>query len=175
MEVGTAHLAEGGVTSAALEESLRRCRAALTAMAAARFRNPADAEDAVQEICVRVLSKAAGYRPEGPLDHWVLTVGANAIRDRARRFQLRNAPIDRPPDEPGLSPHDAVERRETLDRVRRAMDALESDYRAPLLLHYLHGLEQSRIALLLDISVETLRTRLYRAIRKVRETLKVTR
>jgi RNA polymerase sigma-70 factor (ECF subfamily) len=168
-------VAEGGVSAAALEEALERCRAALSAMAAARFRNPTDAEDVVQEICVRVLSKAAGYRPEGPLDHWVLSVGANVIRDRARRLRLRNAPIDRPPDEPGLSPHDAVERRETLDRVRRAVDGLESDYRAPLLLYYLHGLEQTRIALLLDITVETLRMRLYRAVRKVREILKESR
>lgn len=159
-------------TAAELEGALRRCRGALTAMARAKLRNPSDAEDAVQETCVRVLSKAPEYRPEGPLDHWILTIGANIIRDRCRRLRVRNDLPISATDEPGLTPEHAVLQREALDRIRRAIEALEPCFRAPLLLHYVHGLEQPHIARLLEIPVETLRMRLYRGIRKVRETLK---
>jgi len=71
------------------QEALRALMPALYGLALARLRNAADAEDAVQEIVVRVLENLGSWRPDAPFEHWVFVVAANHVRNLARRRAVR--------------------------------------------------------------------------------------
>jgi RNA polymerase sigma-70 factor (ECF subfamily) len=154
------------------EEALLRLREAILALGRARLGSPEDAQDAYQETCLRVLRGAAAWRPEAPFEHWVFTIAANVVRDMLRRRQTRReAPL--PAAEPvALAPEGALEDGDELERIRRAIEALDPSESGPLLLHLLHGMPQREIAAHLDLPVEHLRVRLFRAIRKIRRAVK---
>lgn len=157
----------------ATPEALLRIRPSILALARARLHSFHDAQDATQETCLRVLRSLPSYRPTAPFEHWVFTIAANVIRDFLRRRQARSEnPVPPPPAAETLAPDQALADGDDLDRVRRAIDALDPAESAPLLLHLLHGVPQREIAAHLDIPVEHLRVRLYRSIRKIRRALK---
>lgn len=153
-------------------EELLRLRPSILALARARLHHFHDAQDAVQETCLRVLRSVDSWRPDAPFERWVFTIAANVIRDMARRRQVRReAPLP-PPEETLLPGGDALERGDDLERVRRAIEKLDPSESAPLVLYLLHGVPQAEIAQHLDIPVEHLRVRLFRAVRKIRRALK---
>ncbi len=156
------------------EALLLELRPSILALARARLGGFHDAQDAVQETCLRVLRGLGSWRPEAPFERWVFTIAANVIRDMARRRRVRQeAPLPAAPE--AVAADQALRDEDDLERVRRAIDALDPRESAPLLLHVLHGVPQREIAAHLDIPVEHLRVRLYRAIRKIRRTLNETR
>jgi RNA polymerase sigma-70 factor (ECF subfamily) len=152
-------------------EVLEKLAPSLLALARARLESLHDAQDAVQETCLRVLRSLQSYRPTAPFEHWVFTIAANVIRDMARRRAVRQG--TRPPslDVEVLRPDQALERDDELARIRRALERLDPEDSAPLILHLIHGVPPKEIADHLDIPVEHLRVRFFRAIRKVRRAL----
>lgn len=162
----------GGGDGPPCERDLVRLRPSILALARARLRNLHDAQDAVQETCLRILRNLHSYRPQGSFDQWVFTIAANVVRDMLRRRRTSREFPATPGDAPTLPPQDALGHDDDLDRVRRAMAALDPGESAPLILHLIHGIPQREIAAHLDIPVEHLRVRLYRAIRKIRRALK---
>jgi len=153
------------------EDSLLRLRPSIVALARARLGNLHDAQDAFQETCLRVLRGLDAWRPDAPFEHWVFTIAANVVRDMARRRQTRQEARLPAPEAEALSPDEALSAGDDLERVRRAIDALDPSESAPLLLYLLHGVPQREIAAHLDVPVEHLRVRLFRAIRKIRRAL----
>jgi len=151
---------------------LLRMRPSILALARARLRSFHDAQDALQETCLRALRGRDAWRPEAPFEHWVFTIAANVIRDMLRRKNVRTEPLPAVPAAEPLAPDEALAQGDDLARVRRAIDALDPSEGAPLLLHLMHGIPQRDIAAHLDIPVEHLRVRLFRAIRKIRRALK---
>jgi len=152
-------------------EVLEKLGPSLLALARARLQSLHDAQDAVQETCLRVLRSLDSYRPTAPFEHWVFTIAANVLRDMVRRRAVRQAA--RPPsaEVDVLRPDQALEQGDELARIRRALDRLDPDESAPLILHLIHGVPPKEIAAHLDIPVEHLRVRFFRAIRKVRAAL----
>ena len=150
---------------------LEKLRPSLLALARARLRSFHDAQDAVQETCLRVLRSLDSYQPHAPFEHWIFTIAANVIRDTIRRRNLRTEARIPEPGVEELAPDRALELGDELARIRRALDALDPEESAPLLLHLVHGVPPRDIAAHLDIPVEHLRVRFFRAIRKVRRAL----
>lgn len=145
---------------------------ALLALARARLRSAADADDAVQETLLRALSNLSSYRPEAPFRNWVFTIAVNVIRNfgRDRRFAEEHRPL--PAEEVRLDPAEAFDAMEDLDRLRRTIAKLDAGEAGPLLLHHIHGVPQREVAAYLEIPVEHLRVRLFRTIQKIRRALK---
>jgi RNA polymerase sigma-70 factor (ECF subfamily) len=152
-------------------ELLQKLRPSLLALARARLHSFHDAQDAVQETCLRVLRSLDSYRPQAPFEHWVFTIAANVIRDLVRRRNLRQEVRVPAPEVDVLRPDQAVEQDDDLSRIRRALETLDPGESAPLILHLIHGVPPREIAAHLDIPVEHLRVRFFRAIRKVRRAL----
>jgi RNA polymerase sigma-70 factor (ECF subfamily) len=152
-------------------ELLERLRPSLLAFARARLRSFHDAQDAVQETCLRVLRGIDSWKPSAPFEHWVFTIAANVVRDALRRRNVREAVLPPAPDVDALRPDRAVEQGDDLERIRRALETLDPQESAPLILHLIHGIPPRDIAAHLDIPVEHLRVRFFRAIRKVRRAL----
>ncbi len=147
---------------------------ALVRMAAALV-GTADAEDAVQEAITRAWQAWPTLREPVALRAWLLRITANVCRDWLRgRFGTRNRlteplPADdalaRLDGDPGASDHTAA-----LD-LRRAINLLEGDLRVIIALRYYAGMDASEIGAALSMPSATVRTRLRRALFRLREQL----
>ncbi|MCA9046792.1 MAG: sigma-70 family RNA polymerase sigma factor, partial [Planctomycetaceae bacterium] len=74
-------------------------------------------------------------------------------------------------DGPAHEPHSSLESREDCALVRRALDELSPEFRDPLILKELEGMKYEEIALVLDIPVGTVRSRIHRARQELKEKL----
>lgn len=152
-------------------ECLEKLRPSLLSLARARLRSFHDAQDAVQETCLRVLRNLDSYQPRAPFEHWVIAIAANVIRDVLRRRSVRPEIHSPAPEAEPLRPDQALEQGDDLARIRKALGRLDPEESAPLILHLIHGVPPKEISDHLDIPVEHLRVRFFRAIRKIRRAL----
>jgi RNA polymerase sigma-70 factor (ECF subfamily) len=129
--------------------------------------NRADAEDLVQEVCVRA---CAGYAELARVNHlrgWLLKVQYRVFVDglrRRRRSPLKMTGEDfdaaRCTDDP--SPDELTEAAFAERRLLDAWPQLEKEQRALLALH-VEGYTLAEIASITDLSTDVLKARLYRA------------
>ncbi len=136
------------------------------------MRNPADAEDAVQEAFLRAWRFRASL-PDGPAARpWLYRVLVNACHSRLRAEiprRDRTAPatgVDRrPADGPG--PAEAVEADHRASAVRGALDDLPDHLRAVVVLRYWSGLSEAEIATAIRRRPGTVKSRLHEARRRL--------
>jgi RNA polymerase sigma-70 factor (ECF subfamily) len=127
------------------------------------------AEDVVQEALLRAWRSRGNLAEAGAAKPWLLTI---VRREHARLYERKRhatVPVDDlvGSESPELA---AAEEQETLD-VRRAIAALEADYREPLVLQVLMGLSTQEIAVQLGLTQAAVLTRLFRARQKLRRAL----
>lgn len=151
----------------ALLPRLRRFGLALTGSADA-------ADDLVQAACERALRRRDDFIPGTRLDSWVFRIMQNLWIDGRRQFARRGGTPD--DDEtlaalPGADGRRATESAITLSRVLAAMDRLPDDQRAVLAAVCVEGLSYAEAAILLDVPMGTVMSRLFRARRALSETL----
>jgi len=130
------------------------------------------AEDVVQEALLRAWRSRGSLAEAGAAKPWLLTI---VRREHARLYERRRhetVPVDElvGSESPELA---AAEEQETMD-VRRAIAALEADYREPLVLQVLMGLSTQEIADQLGLTQAAVLTRLFRARQKLRRALGTT-
>ncbi|MDP9452303.1 MAG: sigma-70 family RNA polymerase sigma factor [Actinomycetota bacterium] len=136
--------------------------------------NHADAQDLVQEVLLRVRRGLAGYRP-GSLEGWLSRITTNAFVDEVRRRRRR--PTEALPDDthPLMATAEDVETTlaaTTLpEEIQRALAALPEDFRVAVVLCDVVGLPYDEIASALGVPVGTVRSRIHRGRRSLRERL----
>jgi RNA polymerase sigma-70 factor (ECF subfamily) len=126
------------------------------------------AEDAAQETFWRAMRAAAGFDPHGParLSTWVLTIATRQCLDELRR---RRRHPDRPSDEDvaelvsPLRPDALLDAAAEEARVMRALDVLDADQRAVVVLRVLLERSVDETAQSLAIEAGTVKSRLSRA------------
>jgi RNA polymerase sigma-70 factor (ECF subfamily) len=124
------------------------------------------AEDAVQEASVKGWRKIGNVRPGAPLRPWFLRIVVNECRDVQRRRWSRLAPAADPGPASEAFDEAALDRMQ----VRRALERLNKDERLVVVLHYYVGLPWADIAAVSGLSESGARTRLFRAINRMRAT-----
>ena len=135
------------------------------------LRDPTDAEDVTQETFVRVFRSLDRFDREREFGPWLHTIARNAalnyIASRGRRraasleeLREKGAP---PPAARDESPLESIARREVVERVRGAMEALPEEQRLVLSLREFDGLAYDEIAATLGIPIGTVMSRLSRA------------
>jgi RNA polymerase sigma-70 factor, ECF subfamily len=137
-------------------------------LACAVLRDRAAAEDAVQEAAVRAWRAFPTLRDESRARAWFLKIVLNQCRATMRtRWWRSHLLADRVEGE--APPADAgAELRVDLERALRA---LNREQRAVLFLTYQMDLPQDEIARVLDVRVGTVKSRLHRAVVRLRSTL----
>lgn len=128
--------------------------------------SPEEAEDAAQEIFVRIYRQLARYDPERKFSTWVLTIATNYCIDQLRRRRMQLVPLENiipwarareaGPEGEALS-------RESRDEVQRLLRELPEKYRAVLVLRYWQDLSCAEIADILKLPEGTVKTQLHRA------------
>jgi RNA polymerase sigma-70 factor (ECF subfamily) len=137
----------------------------------ARDRNVA--EDVVQEALLRAWRSRESLADAAAAKPWLITI---IRREHARLFERRRhetVPLDDlvADHSPELATADDADR-ETLD-LRRAILALDADYREPLVMQVLVGLSTQEIAEQLGLTQAAVLSRLFRARHKLRAALGV--
>ncbi|MEW6741693.1 MAG: sigma-70 family RNA polymerase sigma factor [Planctomycetota bacterium] len=149
-----------------IEELLAHSRF-LRALARTLIRDEQRADDIVQETWVSAVRNPP--RQLASVRGWLAKVVRNAARQELRRDSRRLQREERAAlPERGPSPEDILERESTRRRLVDAVTALEEPYRCVVLLRYFEGFQPRKIARQLDTPVETVKTRLKRAIEKLR-------
>lgn len=129
-------------------------------------RSDADAEDVVQEACVRALRFFSSLRGDDARP-WLLAIVRNAWFARGSRAGIRaEAPLDdsaTAESDEALNPEGLAIQNQTVKRVREAIELLPLDFREVIVLRELEGLSYKEIAVVADIPIGTVMSRLARA------------
>jgi RNA polymerase sigma-70 factor (ECF subfamily) len=144
--------------------------ARLDAVARLILRDADLARDAVQEAMVRAWRDLPGLRDPGNFDAWLHRLTVNASIDAIRRRRRRVIEVELTPIHDPAIP-DETTRVADRDQVARALERLDPEQRAVIVLHYYLGLPLQDAAAALGIPVGTAKSRLHRALTSLRASL----
>ena len=119
--------------------------------------NAPDAEDAVQEVLMRLYLSKERFEGEEHVKRWMIRVTLNYCKNLARVSKRR---VPTPPEELALSvPFEAEEQLELFTAVM----SLPEKYRVPLYLFYYEEYSVKEMARVMELSESAVTTRLQRA------------
>jgi RNA polymerase sigma-70 factor (ECF subfamily) len=148
-------------------------------------RDPAQAEDLLQETFLRLVKGADAYERQAKFTTWLYTIARNLCVDASRRGKHRNAAsLDAPVAgvEDGSALIDLVAdgqagvdkkaiTRELAVRIRQAVDALPDEQREIFLLREVNDLQFNEIAKMVGCPENTVKSRMRYALEKLKEAL----
>ena len=135
----------------------------LLRLACTRLRDAADAEDAVQEVFLRLLTLRPVFRDAEHEKAWLIRTTLHRAADLQKAAAKRNVPLEEAAQAAVPEPESAL-----LDEVR----SLPEKYSAVIHLHYYEGYSIREIAKLLGVPAPTVGTRLARGRERLRQLLK---
>jgi RNA polymerase sigma-70 factor, ECF subfamily len=126
------------------------------------------AEDLTQEVFVRVFQALPRFSLRCKFTTWLFQVTKNRVLDELRARERRPQTVVAIEDAPRLEVVDApVERLETIEAVWRAVRELNPDLKMALLLRDVAGLPYNEIADSLEITLATVKWRIFKAREEV--------
>lgn len=144
--------------------------ARLDAVARLILRDPDLARDAVQEALVRAWRDLPGLRDPGSFDAWLHRLTVNASIDAVRKRRRRVVEVELMPIHDPAIPDESA-RIADRERLARAIERLEPEQRAVIVLHYYLGLSLQDAAATLGIPIGTAKSRLHRSLTALRTTV----
>jgi len=142
------------------------------------------AEDHFQETFRKVHEKARTFRGEN-LKSWIFTIAARIVIDDARKKKLRfvslnqkmgtdtenNELADVFQSTDNTDPSDGIQKRELIEQVRSALDKLSPKQKTAVVLSYYQDMPYRQIAGIMNCSVSTVKTQMFRALKTLSRTL----
>ncbi len=141
------------------------------------LRSESDAEDVVQDAFVLAFTKLDSFKGNSRLYTWLYRIAYNVAINMMRRrrnavsLDTRADQSEFPLPDSGPSPEDRLDRQESIDQLRIAMNKLSVEHRSILVLREMDGLEYESISEILDLPIGTVRSRLHRARNQLKEHL----
>ncbi len=143
------------------------------------------AEDLFQETFMQVFSNIERFRPDGRFRPWMYTIAANLARDEMRRRRRRKTfsldaeihrgeevslveMIESHAEDPSMLAADEESR--TL--ATEMMESLPGNLREVVVMYFYNDMKYTEIAESLGLPMGTVKSRLYRAVREMTETMK---
>jgi len=141
---------------------------------------PSDVEEIAQEAFLKAFEKIQTFRGKSRFYTWLFRIATNLALTRRRRskcikFHSLDA-ADEKDNLPGsdivtqtlaekrnVAPDTAVMAHETAQRIEAAMQELDEDYRAIVVLRDIEDMNYSQIAAILELPTGTVKSRLHRA------------
>lgn len=140
--------------------------------------NAEDAADMAQEAFIKAFNSIYSFKGDSRFSVWLYRIVSNVcvdfLRSRARRpassLSTENEEgesVELEIADESLSPEKLLETKLSCEAVRRGLDSLPGDYRQILLLREIQGLSYDEIAQILDIEIGTVKSRIFRARKKL--------
>ena len=143
-----------------------------------------EAEDAAQEVFVKIDRSLESFRGDSSLSTWIYRIATNTAMDHLRRPSSKRSSLATE-DKDFSSDEDAgsvdnkplldtlLIRKDMNDCIRGVVESLPADYSTVLVLSEFEGLTNSEIAEVIGISLDTAKIRLHRARTKLRKALEL--
>jgi len=144
-----------------------RHRGSILALAFRTLENADDAQDVAQEALVYALQRLPDLREAGQFASWLRSITLSLCADYRRRRGTRRL------GEPLTVLNERSEEKHYAEAltVRQAVAGLSEAHRTTLLLHYVGGWSREEVAAILEIPINTVRSRLMTAKRNLRADL----
>lgn len=150
--------------------------------------NPDDAAELTQETFVKVIENITRFRGRSSFYTWLFRVGVNltlTFCKRRQKFPVRSleAPLDNggEPAQSSLAgylsskesvdPAQLAEKREVQELLMSTLESMEPDQRTILVLRDIEGMSYQDIAGVLDLEIGTVKSRISRARKSLRDLL----
>lgn len=143
-----------------------------------------EALDLSQDVFLRVFRTIGRFQGRAALRTWIYRIVVNGARNRRRWFERhRRASVvqldahveehgDPPAPADSASPELALDRKESGERVWRALARLPLEQRSAIVLKELHGLRYSEVAYSLGVTTSAVKSRLTRGREALRQELR---
>lgn len=138
-----------------------------------RVRSPADAEDLLQRIFLKVIEGLPGYEERGlPFAAWLFRIARNTVIDH-ERTRRDHASLDESPQraDDRRGPAELAEAALERAALRSAIARLTAEQRDVITYRFFAGLTPREIGLLMNRQEGAIRALQFRAIQMLRETL----
>lgn len=147
------------------DDLVRTHKSAILGVCLAHTRSVHDAEDVMQDVFLKALTKVNTLRDPAKARPWLLKIARRMCCDLYRRGKFaQRLPVD-------IAARDD-DRESVIEELHTAIGKLPPEYRETLCLYYLDGKKCSSIAESLGISPTNARQRLVRARLKLHDLLK---
>jgi RNA polymerase sigma-70 factor, ECF subfamily len=145
------------------------------------LRDDTEAEDVVQETYIRLFTHLGEFRGESSLSTWLSRIAINealgrvrkrrsvALTEQAETASARIIPF--PLTAAADDPERTMAQREIQKVVERSIDELPDTFRTVLVARVIEGMSVEATAELLDLNVVTVKTRLHRARKLLRDSV----
>ena len=140
--------------------------------------NSEDASDMTQEAFIKAYNSLQSFRGDSKFSVWIYRIATNVcldfLRSKSRRPTVSLSVEDNDGEDVQLdvadesqSPELLLDRQMTRDSVRRGLETLSPEYRQILLLREIQGLSYDEISQALGLEVGTVKSRIFRARKKL--------
>ncbi len=142
-----------------------------------RLRARVDAEDIVQDACLRAFESIArfSWRHDDSFFQWLCTIARHLIWNASQRRSTGELSLSIDPPRSSATPSTVLRREERFHRLERALRDLSPEERDVVRLARIDGLTAREIAQRIGRPEPTVRSLLARALRKVRDSFGETR
>ena len=157
---------------AAFERLYRLYQPRLTRFLSNVVQRPQVLEEVVDDTMMVVWETAGNFKGASKLSTWIFSIGyRKALKARARwPYPVEEDSRDnRASEEP--APDEHLQQERLHDALVTAMNSLSADHRAVVDLTYFHSMGYREIAEIMDCPVDTVKTRMFHARRRLREAM----
>jgi RNA polymerase sigma-70 factor, ECF subfamily len=139
----------------------------------------AEAEDLAQEVFIRAYKAANHYRPTAKFTTWLLTICRHCVFSYLRRrkhwFFFSNDEEDSREviDTRVCTAQEEILQRELEDAVQKALAQLPEKQRMAIILRQYHQMDYEEIARVMDVSLASVKTLIFRGREELKKTLKL--
>jgi RNA polymerase sigma-70 factor, ECF subfamily len=161
--------------TAAYRQLVDRYLNGITRFAKRILSDQGEAEEVAQETFLRLWTEAASFEPRAQPKTWLYRIARNQCIDRLRKRRSHGQAVDLDSAEQGSSedrPSALFARKQTAERVERALSALPERQRAAITLVHYEGLTGAEASVVLEVTGEALESLLTRGRRALRDRLR---
>lgn len=173
-ELATLLYAVGRKDRAAFQELYQRTSPKLFGVVLRILRERAPAEDALQDVFLRVWQNAANFSTEaGPAMAWLIAIARNRAIDLVRARKLTVSPDDDAPDlfDRIVALPDREAEMNDIAALRHCLGEIEEPARSCVLLAYYEGYSREELAQRYNRPVNTIKTWLFRSLSALKSCL----
>jgi RNA polymerase sigma factor (sigma-70 family) len=133
--------------------------------------NAFEAEDVVQEVCIKVWEKQEQMKDVKNEEAWYMTLTRNAALDKIKSKHHKSESTDTLYfyKSSESDPYEATQQQDTIDNIRQLMQQLPEKQRMTMHLRDIEDHSYDEIAQILNISLEQVKSNLFRARTTIRK------